>query len=712
MKDLFFPFGAQYYRYPTPLREDWEQDIKNISETGFNTIKIWAQWRVNEPQKGVYDFSDLDELMDISHKYGLKVIINIILDVTPLWFAREFPDSHMVCKDGEILYPQTTLYRQVGGAPGPCYHHPDANKYKYAFVEALAERFKNHPVLYLYDLWNEPELTCGIYRKASLSKMTCYCSHSEREFKRWLENKYKNIEALNLRWRGLYKSFDEIELPRDTGKFTDMIDWRTFFADTLLEDLNRRIAAVRRHDEKTPLMLHTVPPPYFNMLNACADDYKMAKPCDMFGNSIGSEAFPATLSMSCAQGKPVISSEIHTMSGETLNHPCLVTYEDFKSHIFTPLSCGVKGFLFWQYRPELLGKESPAWGLSDLKGNSTKHLESAAKIWSLMQKNRDIVFGAMPPPAMVAVIRDNANEIFTYCASKCGEKYYNDLIGAFNFFDDSNIPCDIITTEQLMEIELDKYKVLYYPMPYMMSSKIADRLREWINDGGMLISESLFGGYDGDIGLHSRKIPGFGFDEVFSAEEKRCISASRFLNAYGEQWSKPAGELGDDFEYESRCGGMCLVPTFLFNEVITPKGARAIGKYPDGRCAVVSGEYGKGCAIWIGTMLGAAYNATHSGQIREMIKDMVAGAGIYPTAVCVGDSLRVRVLGCDSGQMIIIENKGQMQLETDLRFAKGLLSGEYFEMENDDAVAYNGDVMQIKIAPKDTLVILSGNAPN
>ena len=81
MRNLdFIPFGAQYYRAPTPKPHCWERDIKNFAGFGFNTLKIWAQWRWNNPKKDVYDFSDLHTIMDLAKKYGVKVIINMILD--------------------------------------------------------------------------------------------------------------------------------------------------------------------------------------------------------------------------------------------------------------------------------------------------------------------------------------------------------------------------------------------------------------------------------------------------------------------------------------------------------------------------------------------------------------------------------------------------------------------------------------------------------
>ncbi|HEX3074961.1 MAG TPA: beta-galactosidase, partial [Ignavibacteriales bacterium] len=89
MKNLisgtYIPFGTQYYRAPSPHREDWDRDLKKISELGFNTVKYWIQWRWNNPAMSEYYFDDIDELMELASKHNLKVMLNTIFDVAPAW---------------------------------------------------------------------------------------------------------------------------------------------------------------------------------------------------------------------------------------------------------------------------------------------------------------------------------------------------------------------------------------------------------------------------------------------------------------------------------------------------------------------------------------------------------------------------------------------------------------------------------------------------
>ena len=77
MKELkMIPFGAQYYRAPTPTKDVWRKDPERFKEQGLNTVKIWVQWRSNMPAPDTYDFSDTDELMNICGEPGIYAVLN------------------------------------------------------------------------------------------------------------------------------------------------------------------------------------------------------------------------------------------------------------------------------------------------------------------------------------------------------------------------------------------------------------------------------------------------------------------------------------------------------------------------------------------------------------------------------------------------------------------------------------------------------------
>ena len=115
LTDTYIPFGSQYYRAPSPDPADWERDLKNMADLGFNTVKFWVQWRWNHPAEGDFYFDDIDRLMDLAHQFHLKVMLNTIFDVAPAWIYKKYPDASMLTMDGRRIGPQTQPHRQIGG---------------------------------------------------------------------------------------------------------------------------------------------------------------------------------------------------------------------------------------------------------------------------------------------------------------------------------------------------------------------------------------------------------------------------------------------------------------------------------------------------------------------------------------------------------------------------------------------------------------------
>lgn len=104
-----------------------EQDIKAISDAGFDTVRIDIFWSNVEKQKGVYDYKNTgyDELDHLLTKYNLKPYY-ILAYSNPLY------------EDGRFI--KTERSREA------------FNK----FVTATVNRYKNQNVI--WEIWNEPNL--------------------------------------------------------------------------------------------------------------------------------------------------------------------------------------------------------------------------------------------------------------------------------------------------------------------------------------------------------------------------------------------------------------------------------------------------------------------------------------------------------------------------------------------------------------------------
>lgn len=647
------PFGAQYYRAPTPLPDAWESDLRHMAEQGLNTVKIWACWRSNNPREGVYDWSDIDALMEYARQYGLKVILNLIFDAAPAWFFKKYPESVMITNGDGPLHPAATACRQMGGCPGPCLHHRPGIEARRDFIERVVERYQDHPALLCWDLWNEPEHTVCIKRELKIENLTCYCAQSEADFKEWLRAKYGGVDQLNRVWGRNYADFDEVELPRLAQTYKDMIDWRLFMTDTITNEVKMRIAAAKRHDTEHPMMVHTVTIPFFPQATCGSDDYAIAAQCDMFGNSVGSEPLSAAITLSAAPGKMVINSEIHAVGGNTYGRPKLNTLKDMKRHIYLPLSLGIQGFVFWQYRPERLGNESPAWGLTDLSGGRTPWLDAACRINDALQQNKEVLLAARPSETRVAVLNSQRAQLFDFCAGMQATWYIKSVKGAHAMLRAAGYNVDVAGDLQITDAFLSRYRVLYDPFPYYKDEKACAVLRRWVENGGVLIAEATFGGYSDDDGLHTMAQPGFGFDEVFGCREDRVTTASSFHNAYDADWSTE----NEDENIVAMDGTYGPCRGYYFYQTFAPTTGRALARFADGSCAAVSNTFGKGRAILLGSLPAYAFEACGAAENADFLGALVRGeAGLVPLFNCPKGA-RADALTAECGQLLVVDNQ-------------------------------------------------------
>lgn len=598
----FLPVGFQYYRAPTPLQKNWASDLKKLREDGFNTVKYWLQWRWNEPEEGVFDFSDVDALMDLAAENGLKVVLNIILDVAPVWLFERFSDAHMITNSGEKLLPRATEYRQIGGAPGPCLHHPEATALRMRFVEQCAARYADHPALWVWDVWNEPELSVGIKREPLVPDLLCYCEHSIGRFRTWLEKKYGTISGLNARWGRNYRSFAQAEAPRRRGTTADMIDWRLFFNDTITEDYRLRVEAVKRFDGAHPVMCHTVPPPLFNGVSCCSDDFALGRIGDMFGNSVGSSALASNILRSAVRDKDIINSEVHAVYGSSLNGFHRPDFNDMLRHIFIPMTNGVKGWLFWQYRPEILGSESPAWGSVDLKGRDTPWHRDLKEILGFLKRHETLILADRPHRGKVGICLSKRSEIYSWIATHGTEVYDQSLQGVYSLLRRSNLSIEFFTDEELETCKLSGFELVWFPAAFCMTPEQTAAVADYTAQGGTAVFEAFAGMINLDTGLHEDTLPGCGLAELSGVELDSVFSTAMIENAY--DWKLVMNV--DSDEISMRMGEIPMKGAkYLLRYSYAD--AEVLAEFSDGTPAVFRRKNGAGSVVQIATLFGAAY---------------------------------------------------------------------------------------------------------
>jgi beta-galactosidase len=737
---LPFLMGAQYYRAPTPERACWTGDLRRMKELGMNSVKLWVQWRWSQRSEGRFVFDDVDQLMDLAAENGLQVTINTVFDVSPFWLFEKYPDAKQVRSNGLVIEPYEVAHRQVGGHPGPCYNHPGALKERQIFMAETVRHFRGHPALAMWDVWNEPELAYP-QRNPNMETLACYCPHCQAAFHAWLKAKYASLERLNQVWGRCYETWEQVEAPRSGRTFTDFVDWREFHIDTMTREAAWRLDEVRRSDPNRVRYLHVVPNilTYWNSVTCASDDFDLAKDCQVFAATMNGGPVLAPQVVSAGRGKVCYNVESHINFGSTTMHQRILGQADLLRDWLPQVGQGIRGFLFWQFRAEPLGAESPAWGLVNLDGSDRPITQPVADFFQKIKPHAPTLMQCSAPTREVGIWKSRKNELFHFAmyaadnAEHTGESVFRPLIdsieGYINTLYWQNLPYRIVNSEMLERGELDGIKLLIMPSPYYLTEDEARGLDGWVRAGGVLFCDAHLGGYNGTSGRHSYHLPGCGLAECWGIREVDTTSAlhlkpgmfvgaANSAAAQNQATDTRGSQLADvkkamtDFQST----GSEYFPILLDGSLLDGDGlawganryARLAGEdmAVEGRFeadfpCLVSKEVDQGCVFYNGTNLGQGAKKDPAGMIALLHKAaMRAGVGV--TAVGNGQ-VHVDLIQDETGpRYLVVINRSEEEQEIrldGLLKANGLFSGASWQMDGNQPVRVPGGFIDLMVIP-------------
>jgi beta-galactosidase len=239
---VFFPkenlMAMGIYYYPEHWnKKDWERDISNISKTGFEFIHIAEfAWIDMEPEEGLYKFEWLDEVIDLAGKYKLKVILGTPTAISPVWMGIKYPEIYLMDSRYQRAEHGTRAQQSLS--------NPVWRNFSKNISSKLAARYGHNPNVIGWQLDNEPEAKED------------YSPSSQDAFRKWLENKYRTIRALNTAWGAsfwsqTYSSFDQVKIPNadHVGWWGinphALLDFKRYTADTQADFLDFQTDIIR-----------------------------------------------------------------------------------------------------------------------------------------------------------------------------------------------------------------------------------------------------------------------------------------------------------------------------------------------------------------------------------------------------------------------------------------------------------------------------------
>ncbi|OGC03794.1 hypothetical protein A2276_08070 [candidate division WOR-1 bacterium RIFOXYA12_FULL_43_27] len=497
-------FGITFY--PDQWSESyWNEAFAKIKEIGFDLVRFnemgWAQ---TEPQEGKFDFSLLDKALNLCKKHKLKVILGTGAAQAPQWLIKKYPEILPVANDGQI-------HPEYGPRPNFCRDNKIYQKYALRLTEKIAARYAKHPAIDMWQIDNEPA-----YPPLDLSdnKDWCHCEATKKAFVAWAKNKYKNIKALNEAWgtefwSGNFNNFEEISTPKvgmwNGGNPHIYLDWYRFKSEQLSGWLKLLKKTIRKYDNKHKVGTNS----FTNIPNRIPDHEILSEEMDWFGWDIYPTATQNT-DESLAQiadywrsicernGCEFIVGELQAGPTVRWGDPALVNPEDIKKWVKIIGERGATTIIFHNLRPPLYGCETGGYGLLDNDGKETERSRAVREIIKEIGKSGDQQIGER-----MGIFYSKSSEIETFQEegwqrgapngwySGRGELGLlfglNSLAGAYKLVYPNR--ADFIFEKQLEE-EVPNCKVLLLANPYLLSEKQFENIKKFVNQGGILVSDS------------------------------------------------------------------------------------------------------------------------------------------------------------------------------------------------------------------------------
>ncbi len=682
---------------PRAKKEAWRADLRQIKRLGFNTIRCWMDWASGEPAEKQYRFDTLDVLLELAEQEGLKVILQVYMDSAPSWLGRKYPDALFVSSNGERIQPESS--------PGYCLDHPGIRAADLAFYAALAERAKRSPAFLGWDLWSEPHVINWATPTYISNPEFCFCPNTLKRFRAWLQKKYASLDELNRAWYRTYASWDEVEPNRLSTilSYSDFIDWKTFIADKLAEDLRARYEAVKHVAPGRVVTSHAAGVGLFSSplwWEGQSDDWSMAAQVDYYGTSFYPKHsagvdrdtpwraalldFTRSFGFS-GNGRGFWIGELQGGFGTiALNVSPTVTPEDLRIWTWSALARAAKGICYYAWYAMSSGYESGGFGLNPLDGTITQRSRTAGSIAQVVDRNQKVFLGARPVQAQAAVVYNplvhfvggrQRQAVYGGAQGEAGGIEQASLLGIYRALFPTNVPLDFIHVRELGSGAANRYKLIYLPYPLMLPESAAAALTEYVRAGGTLVTEAR-AGWNDERGWASDTIPGLGLHRALNCRETAVQTVQRPALI----WS---GSDIPGLKQDDRLTGRLFEETL---EPVLPAG-RVVARFASGAPAAVIASFGRGKTLTVGTYLSAAYESSRDAALARFFAGVLEWAGVRrPVDVTAGEA-EARVLESGGGYLLFVFNhreqpadvKLELHLPSDAHSATDVVTGQRVE---------------------------------
>ena len=593
-----------------------EKDLEMLEEAGCNTVSLGIfSWAVLEPEEGVFHFEWLEEIIDRLYEKGISTILATPSGARPKWLADKYP---------EVLRVDEARRRQLfGHRHNHCYTSPVYREKTGIINRKLAEHFGKHPGVILWHISNE-------------YGGECHCPLCQEAFRSWLKERYGTIEKLNKCWNTTfwshtYQSFDQIESPSSIGE-TQLhglnLDWKRFVSFQTADFIRHEVRSVREGGSSLPVTANLMH--YFQTL----DYFKLAKELDIVSwdtyptwhkEAVLETAYDNGMChdlMRSLKGKPFFQMEscptsTNWQSVSKLKRPGVLFAQSMQA-----IAHGGEGAMYFQVRQSRGASEKFHGAIIDhYGGNDTRVFREVAKTGRVLKQISELAGSTVSSQA--AILYDWESQWAMNDSQgprNKGLHYHEALLKFYRGFRKQGLNVDLVD----MDCDIQKYRVLAIPMGYMFKEGFAEKVRKFVEEGGILIVTYWSGIADDTdlcylggtphglmdvLGIRSTEIDG-----LYDWEENSMIPEEK-------------NSLGLEKTYV--CKNLC--------DLVELRGAKPEMTYGSdfyqGYAAVTSHSFGKGQAWYVAADGEAAFYEDFLKRLMQECRVAAAVKGEIPTGL-------------------------------------------------------------------------------
>ena len=589
-----FIHGVQYWVNPDATEESIDEDFKHMAEEDQINGARLAFWTI--PLGANFDYTRFDACFRSAARHGVK--INPVLPQIPGWLN--------------------------GGADDP-----DIRKAYKEQIQKVISRYKDEPALAMWTVDIEPsrswkvnpgEATLSLYRK-------------------WLPRRYRTLEdyrRLNPGQEAYDKAF--AMNARNKGgwnNFQGFNDWITFTAWALAEQVGFVAEAVKEVDPIHPISCTPPDVLHNQVVENGRNMWWLADAVDYPGCQLHSHWHLETADMptdvliaQAASIRKVYCSargRAASYSGEVLCGPDFgestritsPSAKELLGTVLTHLAEGSKGYYFWLWNPLRDGPNAGAWTFREVDGSPSDKSRLLSNFGRMVRQHNDLLCSLKPSDTPVAIFDSMDAAIYLHRRSHyhaMSEWFVKNQYGFYKALRKSQIGCDFLDEIGLLNDKAKDYACIYVPFSMCMTPEVATALREYVAEGGTLIADAMTA-FTPPNHLQYSEQPGAGLQEVFG------IKASGIEVAYSG-WTDvlktnherhfdriQTAEPDEQAPIFNARGRRTPLVASRFLQFVQPITTTVTHQDEEGRPVCTVNKFGKGYAIWTGTLLGMTCRA-------------------------------------------------------------------------------------------------------